>query len=321
MNGLSLFSGVGGLDVAFEACGGNIIAFCEIDPFCQKVLKKHWPKVPCFVDIREVVGTHESFKDTAIDIIYGGFPCQPFSVAGSKRGKEDNRYLWPEFSRLVSEIKPHWVVAENVPGILSLAADDICKDLECMGYEVGIWNFEALSVGAPHRRARIFFVAHAGRRMLQGGSVPGEVRGISEIGAAAGIERPGSPSLSDPDCEREQQQGGSFSHCGRWAGDVRAEAPSNSNCQRREVQRNGVPAEQKLCGTERRGGREPQPRMGGIAYGLSPWLDRYWDWGIPKVAKGIPNRVSRLKALGNAVVPAQAVPIFRAIIEADKECC
>lgn len=315
MIGLSLFSGIGGLDLAFEWAGGAVAAMCEIDPFCQKVLRKHWPDVPLFGDVREVKGTHVG----AVDVVYGGFPCQPFSVAGDRKGRDDPRFLWPEFSRLVGEISPRWVVAENVPGILSLAADDVCQDLERLGYSVGIWNFEALAVGAPHRRARIFFVAHAGRRMLQGGSVPGEVRGISEIGAAAGIERPGSPSLSDPDCEREQQQGGSFSHCGRWAGDVRAEAPSNSNCQRREVQRNGVPAEQELGGAERRGGRKFKPGMGRGFDGVSPWLDEDWENGIPRVARGVPDRVPRLKALGNAVVPQQAYPIFRAIAEIEKE--
>ena len=146
--GLSLFSGIGGIDLAFEWAGGQIAAMCEIQPYCQKILRKHWPHVPLFEDIKNLRGTDVG----AIDVIYGGFPCQPFSVAGVQRGKDDSRYLWPEFSRLVGEIKPRWVVAENVPGILRIAADDVCGDLERQGYAVGIWNYEAAAVGAKHNR-------------------------------------------------------------------------------------------------------------------------------------------------------------------------
>lgn len=315
MIGLSLFSGIGGLDLAFEWAGGAVAAMCEIDPFCQKVLRKHWPDVPLFGDVREVKGTHVG----AVDVVYGGFPCQPFSVAGDRKGRDDPRFLWPEFSRLVGEISPRWVVAENVPGILSLAADDVCQDLERLGYEVGIWNFEALAVGAPHRRARVFFVAHMGDTEGRGRNHRGDRPNLGappeEDDASSGT----GAYLSAPDCERKQQPGGGVSNCGRWAGDVRAEAPSNSNCQRREVQRNGVPAEQELGGAERRGGRKFKPGMGRGFDGVSPWLDEDWENGIPRVARGVPDRVPRLKALGNAVVPQQAYPIFRAIAEIERE--
>lgn len=157
--GLSLFSGISGLDLAFEWAGGKVFAMCEIEPFCRKVLRKHWPYVPLFEDVREMKGADVG----AADIIYGGFPCQPFSVAGNKKGKDDSRYMWPEFSRLVREIRPRWVMAENVPGILHIAVDDICSDLEHQGYKVGIWDFEAAAVGAKHKRERIFFVAHTYR--------------------------------------------------------------------------------------------------------------------------------------------------------------
>lgn len=117
MTGLSLFSGIGGIDLAFEWAGGTVAAMVEIDAFCQKVLRKHWPDVPIFSDVREVKGADVG----AVDVVYGGFPCQPFSVAGDRRGRDDVRFLWPEFSRLVRELKPRWVVGENVPGILSLS--------------------------------------------------------------------------------------------------------------------------------------------------------------------------------------------------------
>ena len=376
MTGLSLFSGIGGLDLAFEWAGGTVAAMCEIDPFCRKVLRKHWPDVPLFGDVKGVSGRDESFA--AVDVVYGGFPCQPFSVAGDRKGRDDSRFLWPEFSRLVGEIGPRWVVAENVPGILTLAADDVCQDLERLGYNIGVWNFEALAVGAPHRRARIFFVAHAGRRMRQRGTVPGEIRGVAKGRAALGAERSGSPSLPDPtllqreavrrsepervlqdlgdaegrgrdnrhnssdvgtpfgeddascgtgahlsdsasggwDVASSAESGEHSGHfaAGRFCGDI-----ADPNRQRREMQRNRVPAEQKLGGAERRGGREPQPGVGRGFDGLPPWMDGDWEDGIPRTARGVPDRVARLKALGNAVVPQQVYPIFRAIAEIEKE--
>ena len=408
MTGLSLFSGVGGLDLAFEWAGGTVTAMCEIDPFCRKVLRKHWPRVTLFEDVREVKGADVG----TVDVVYGGFPCQPFSLAGDRKGRDDTRYLWPEFSRLVGEIGPRWVVAENVPGILSIAADDVCQDLERLGYCVGVWNFEALAVGAPHRRARIFFVAHAGRGMRQRCAVSGEVRGIPKVGATIGVERSGGPSLSDPallqreavgrgeservlqalgnsegwgrdhrrdrtnlgpfpgeddaprgtgahlsdsasgewdvassaepgehlerfeaggfcgdlsdsDGMRKLQQEGSILEFAGWPGDIREEIAPYPDRQRCEKQWDGIPAEQKLGGAERCSQGEPESGLGGVVDGLPPWLDGS-IWGcepedVPRVSRGVPDRVARLKALGNAVVPQQAYPIFRAIAEIEKE--
>jgi DNA (cytosine-5)-methyltransferase 1 len=157
LTGLSLFTGIGGLDIAFEAAGGRITAMCERDEFCRTILKKRWPGIPIYPDVTTLRGEDIG----TVDVIFGGFPCQPFSLAGKRKSKSDERYLWPECARLVGEIEPAWCVFENVPGILSLAADDVCQDLENLGYSVGIFNFEAASLGAPHHRARIFFVAHA----------------------------------------------------------------------------------------------------------------------------------------------------------------
>ena len=210
LRGLSLFSGIGGLDLAFEWAGGEVSAMCELEPYCRKVLRKHWPDVPLFEDIRELRGSDvltACCATGAVDVVYGGFPCQPFSVAGNKKGKDDSRYLWPEFSRLVGEIKPRWVVAENVSGILRIAADDVCRDLERQGYTVGIWDFEAAAVGAQHRRERIFFVAHAGRTLRQGISETGNVREAYETRNALAVERSGSSHASNPNEIRLNMRG------------------------------------------------------------------------------------------------------------------
>ena len=159
----SLFTGIGGIDLAAERAGFKTIGQCEWADYSTKVLEKHWPDVPRWRDIRDV--TAESVRERIgggkISLLSGGFPCQPFSVAGKQKGKEDNRYLWPEMLRVIRELTPHWVVGENVPGILRIAGKTVCEELEREGYAVTVFNFEAAAVGAPHRRDRVFFVGHS----------------------------------------------------------------------------------------------------------------------------------------------------------------
>lgn len=263
---LSLFSGIGGLDIAAEMAGFQTVGQCELADYPTKVLEKHWPDVPRWRDIRTL--TQEAFYERTgmhtVDIISGGFPCQPFSVAGKQKGKEDDRYLWPEMLRVVRELAPRWVVGENVPGILRLAAADVIESLEREGYHAVVFDFEAAAVGAPHRRERIAFVAHRN----------GE-----------GLQRRNGESLRE--CARKQPSGASGA------------------CEQSEQY------------------RQPEPGLGGMADGLSDWLDRGMSvpgkWipdphpDIPRIATGIPHRADRLKALGNAVVPQQFYPIFAAI--------
>lgn len=160
----SLFSGIGGFDLAAEWMGWENVFHCEWNEFGQKILKHHFPKADSFEDI-----TKTDFKkyEGTIDIISGGFPCQPFSLAGRRRGSEDERYLWHEMLRAVQEIKPVWVVAENVYGIVNidggLVFDQVCSDLENEGYEVQPFVVPACAKDAPHRRDRVWFVAYSER--------------------------------------------------------------------------------------------------------------------------------------------------------------
>jgi DNA (cytosine-5)-methyltransferase 1 len=167
---LSLFSGIGGIDIAAEWAGFTTIGQCEFADYPYKVLQKHWPDVPKWRDIRDLTGGdfYEQTGHKTVDIISGGFPCQPFSVAGKQKGKRDDRYLWPEMLRVITEIEPTWVIGENVSGIIKIAGKTVCEDLERAGYTVTVFDFEAAAVGAPHRRERVFFVGYTDKQRLQG---------------------------------------------------------------------------------------------------------------------------------------------------------
>ena len=158
----SLFSGIGGFDLAAEWCGWENVFHCEWNSFGQKVLKHHFPKSISYNDITK---TDFSIHRGHIDILSGGFPCQPYSSAGKRLGKEDERHLWPEMLRAIREIQPSWVVGENVRGLTNwnggLVFDEVQSDLEAEGYEVLPFLLPACSVNAPHRRDRIWFIAYS----------------------------------------------------------------------------------------------------------------------------------------------------------------
>jgi len=165
---LDLFSGIGGFSLAATVVWDNkleIVSFVENDVFCQKVLNKHWPNVPIHDDIKTFKG--DCYFET-IDLLTGGFPCQPFSIAGKRGGREDDRYLWPEMLRVISEVRPTWVLAENVAGIVNLALDQVCSDLEGEGYEVQSFIIPACAVNAPHRRDRVWIVGYCNQEGLEG---------------------------------------------------------------------------------------------------------------------------------------------------------
>jgi DNA (cytosine-5)-methyltransferase 1 len=165
---LDLFSGLGGFSYGLEKLGFKTIAFCEMDKYCKLVLQKHWKGAKVYNDVKEI--TKERLEADGIElpeIITGGFPCQPFSVAGKQKGTSDDRHLWPEMFRIIKEFKPRWVIGENVKGITNIqngmVFETVCTDLEGEGYEVRAFNIPAAGVGAPHRRERIWIVAHAKR--------------------------------------------------------------------------------------------------------------------------------------------------------------
>ena len=161
-NILDLFSGIGGFSLGLEKAGMNTVAFCEIDGFCRQVLRRHWPRTPIYQDIKQLSARklhHDRIP--SIDLICGGYPCQPFSTAGNQRGTEDPRHLWPEMYRLIRELRPRWVVCENVAGHVELGLDAVLDDLENAGYTATPFIIPACAVGAPHRRDRVWIVAHA----------------------------------------------------------------------------------------------------------------------------------------------------------------
>lgn len=161
MTHASLFSGIGGFDLAAEWMGWQNVFNCEIDPFCRKVLAYHFPDAKQYEDIKT---TDFTIHRGHIDVLTGGFPCQPFSLAGKRKGANDDRYLWPEMLRAIREIRPRWVVGENVLGIVNwsdgMVFEQVQADLEAAGYEVQPFLIPACAVDAPHRRDRVWFVAH-----------------------------------------------------------------------------------------------------------------------------------------------------------------
>lgn len=169
MKFISLFAGIGGFDLGFERAWMKCVAQVEKDPFCLRVLAKHWPDVERFEDVREF-GKHNA---PTADLVCGGFPCQPHSLAGKRKGAADDRDLWPEYRRIIGELKPRWVVAENVPGIRTTILDDVLSDLESLDYSTRTLIIPACAFNAPHRRERLFIIAHpqsfAGRLSVSAG--------------------------------------------------------------------------------------------------------------------------------------------------------
>lgn len=200
----SLFSGIGGFDLGLERAGMRVEWQVENNEWAREVLKKHWQKVPCHYDITQI-----DWRDIPrVDLVCGGFPCQPFSLAGKRRGKSDDRYLWPEVVRCLDALRPAWFLGENVPGIINLALDQVCADLESLGYTVWPVCVPACAVDAPHQRQRVWIIGfnNEGWRCPADESCTEGSRG--EIGDNATI--PHSITL------RQQEQRESVTDDARW---------------------------------------------------------------------------------------------------------
>lgn len=190
----SLFSGIGGFDLGLERAGFTVEWQVENNEWCREVLKKHWPQVPCHYDITAI-----DWRDIPrVDLICGGFPCQPFSLAGKRAGQADDRYLWPEVVRCLDALRPAWFLGENVPGLITLALDQVCTDLESLGYTVWPVCIPACAVDAPHIRQRVWIVAHAECEGSQGYRAE---RGLREDQEEVQVSR-GHRWPSEPDIQR-----------------------------------------------------------------------------------------------------------------------
>lgn len=280
---LSLFSGIGGLDLAAEWAGFKVVGQCEWADYPTRVLEKHWPDVERWRDIHELSAT-EFYQRTGITeggltCISGGFPCQPHSVAGKRKASGDERDLWPEYRRVISEIKPRWVVAENVRGLLS--SEDgrffrgILRDFADMGYDVGWCCYRAADVGAVHSRERIGIIAHP--NMLRCMEAESKINRVERKEQACKKLKPSAYANTDSiGLERSSQEA---------------------------IQRQPTLSQLKVYGN------------------IEEW-SRRCNLFEPKLLRsyhGIPGAVDRIKGLGNAVVPQQFYPIFKAIVEIEKD--
>lgn len=292
MKVLDLFSGIGGFALGLEAAGMNTVAFCEQDTYCQKVLKKHWPKIPIHSDITELNGYE--YRGT-VDLVCGGFPCQPFSVAGKQLGTEDDRALWPEMLRVIREVAPRWVIGENVSGIIPMELDKVLFDLEGEGYTCWTFVLPACAVDAHHRRDRVWVVAHTDSKSQPVGSQYEQRMVAHSISSS----RRQSKRLAQR-ADKEAKRASNTSHSARSGQNV-----SNPH-------RQGLQGGQKIGNAKGiwAGGNEQPERC--VNDGWATWLP---EPRVGRVADGIPNRSHRLKALGNAVVPPLVAEIGRLVMQ------
>jgi len=290
---LDLFAGIGGLSLGLERAGFSSAAFCEIDPFAQKVLAKNFPGVPCYDDVTTLTADRLISDGVEFDVIAGGYPCQPFSSAGLQQGDNDPRHLWPHMLRLIRECRPKYVVAENVEGHVQLGMQDVCRDLESENYRVWSFVIPASATGARHLRNRVFIV---GQRHAQAD--------------------PSEDGWQCDTCNREVFNGCECDHgerlcseCGEWTYPLYYEmADGCSHCG----------ADWDVPHTHGERGCDGTPGLQDANHaGQPPQRERYDQEGIEsrvdRVVDGFPGRVDRLRTLGNAVSPPVAEMLGQAI--------
>jgi DNA (cytosine-5)-methyltransferase 1 len=282
----SLFSGVGGLDLGLERAGMTCAWQVEIDPYCRRVLDKHWPDVPKFGDVKELTGD----ELPPVDLICGGFPCQPVSRAGRRLAQADERWLWPEFARIVRVLRPRYVLVENVPGLLAHGLSDVLGDLAGLGFDAEWESIPAAAFGAPHLRDRVFLVAWAehGRALAYAGGGRGSGHELR-----AGRDEPGvrRAPVAYPDRSSTGKRHGRRDH---------EEAPPKS------ARASAAVADPDSFTVV----RAPISREERHPWSVEP--------AVGRVVDGVPSRVDRLRGLGNAVVPQVAEWIGRRLMLANR---
>ena len=291
---LDLFSGIGGFALAARWTGRiETVAFCDNDPFCQRILHNHWPHALLYEDIRSLTANRlRSDGVPRIDLLTGGFPCQPFSIAGKRGGAADDRHLWPQMRRLIAETRPRWIIGENVAHFIPLALDACLSDLEAEGYEAWPLVLPACAVGAPHRRDRVFIIAF--REDIDRNGRQTSLSSLSRaVADSNGFQLEQLSPLVNPEGTsskpaRASTIGGAGTIAGTGAGE----------------QRENLPFQSRTAGAERRRNDEANS---GDWWAIEP--------AVGRMAYGIPRRLDRLRSLGNAVVPQVVFPILNAIVE------
>ena len=338
---LDLFSGIGGFSYAGEKLVGGYetVAFCEYDKHAQKVLRKHWPDTEIIDDVRELANDAERFRGS-VDIICGGYPCQPFSLAGVRRGDKDDRHLWPEMLRIIQAVRPTWVIGENVAGHISMGLDTVLSDLEAEGYQARCFVIPAVAADARHRRDRCWVIAHAGREGQPDGSINEQrleraIMGNTQYDGSSAVRDIGRVQR-EPDRKTQEIEQSEGSSSGAEAvgnaedvrRNIRQDTEREGSKDQQDKPKSGIRGEpirsdkdvpnadsQRLQGV---GQKRDDEGSAGLRSGEARWQKSFWEPepAICRVANGVSGRVHRLKQLGNSIVPQVAARILWAIKEA-----
>ena len=295
----SLFSGIGGFDLGFERAGMECAWQVESDPFCRRVLTKHWPAVSRYGDIREI-----NWREVeSVDVVCGGFPCQPVSLAGKRLAQDDERWLWPEFARCLRALRPRYAVVENVPGLLVRGFGDVLGDLAALGYDAEWELLPAAAFGAPHLRFRVFVVAYSSGAGLSFSSEQGDGRTALREGEA----QPGRRGSATPNSEsfrRREGRQGRLNSSGARQPESSLQELADPDSSRREILAWGSEVEVS----------EGFGAAGGESFRTRASEQWRTEPALGRVAHGVPGRVDRIRSLGNAVVPQLAEWIARRIM-------
>jgi len=309
---LDLFSGIGGFSLGLERTGGfETVAFCEIEPYPRAVLKKHWPKVPCYEDVRILAADALARDGIAVDVICAGFPCQDLSGAGKQAGMEGTRSgLWSEIARLAGELRPRFIIVENVAALLSGPSEQpggwfgrVLGDLAALGYDAEWHCIPASAVGAPHRRDRVWVVANDREVRRDARWAEQSLQGARLVGEAF-ADQPMADTTSQRRGKARQLRSGQP-----------AQRIGSSRTEMADAMCSGL-ADGRQAGIE----AGAHAYQWGMALTQSQRCGRAWwafEPGMDRVADGVPNRTHRIAALGNAVVPAIPELIGRAILQAE----